>query len=893
MLTDTATPPRSELNVEIMPTQALRLIWASSTQRPGKKQQLLNREIFNKYTGEEDQWLLFLGCSDAGIALAPSLDFFRHFARIFVEALKKMPALEEIRDQSAVHWDTQVLENLLAAAPLMIGAEYLNLELMTRLWQEMNQGFNRGIGESSHSVSQYLHGFSPHIHLAGRVYFHLVERKNDALPFQFLATYTPEAANPGKHRPLHWALEVHRDDPEELLELLTTVHAAAKSSPLLKTLLDSGELFHHLAWDAGEAFEFLKQLESFEHAGIICRIPDWWKKKAATPSLKISLGGKPPSAVGIDALVTVDVALFLGEDPLTDEEIKELLNQSQGLAWIKNRWIEVDQERLQKLLQAYETAMGLVGNRELSIFEALQLQLHPDRLTGSVDTDLPDLEIGNGEWLEQVFSTLKNPERITKIKPAKNFLATLRPYQQRGLNWLAFLDSLGFGACLADDMGLGKTIQVLAFLSTLKAREPGKTSLLVLPASLLSNWEGEINQFFPDLGYFMAHPGYQKPGARNKKPPAWDKFDLIITTYAMIQRNQSLQEFHWRSLILDEAQAIKNPSTRQSKTVKLLHADTRITMTGTPIENALSDLWSLFDFMNPGLLGNMSEFKAFSKKLKKEPAGYARLKQVVSPYILRRMKTDKRIAPELPDKVEMRTFPELSKKQRVLYIDFVQEIEKRLENADDGIQRKGLVLSALMKFKQICNHPDQYLGTGDFIPAESGKFVRLGEICDTIHAKRERVLVFTQFKEMVAPIQAFLSTVFQQEGGIIHGSINIKKRKEAIDKFQGKAYCPFMVLSLKAGGIGLNLTRANHVIHFDRWWNPAVENQATDRAFRIGQTRKVIVHKFISRGTIEEKIDLMIEQKKKLADEIISDSQGTWITAMDDRELMELFTLKI
>jgi len=893
MPTDTAPSPRSELNVEIMPTQSLRLTWESSPQRPGKKQQLLNREIFNKYTENENQWLLYLGCSDAGIALASSLDFLRHLARTFVEALKKIPALEDIRDQSAVPWDNQALENLLAAAPLMIGAEYLNLELMIRLWQEMNQGFNRGIKEYPHSVSEYLHGFSPHIHLAGRVYFHLVERKDHALPFQFLATYTPEAANPGKHRPLHWALEAHRDDPEQLLELLTTVHAAARSSHLLKTLLDTGELFHHLAWDAGEAFEFLKQLESFEHAGIICRIPDWWKKKAATPSLKISLGGKPPSVVGINALVTVDVALFLGDDPLTEEEIKALLNQTQGLAWIKNRWIEVDQERLQKLLHAYETAMGLVGNRELSIFEALRLQLHPDRLTGSADTDLPDLEIGNGEWLEQVFSTLKNPERITKIKPAKNFLATLRPYQQRGLNWLAFLDSLGFGACLADDMGLGKTIQVLAFLSTLKAREPDKTSLLVLPASLLSNWEGEINLFFPDLGYFMAHPGYKKPGQRNKKPPSWENFDLIITTYAMVQRNKSLQGFHWRSLILDEAQAIKNPSTRQSKTVKLLHADTRIAMTGTPIENALSDLWSLFDFMNPGLLGNMTEFKAFSKKLKKEPAGYARLKQVVSPYILRRMKTDKRIAPELPDKVEMRTFPELSKKQRVLYIDFAREIEKRLENADEGIQRKGLVLSALMKFKQICNHPDQYLGTGDYAAVDSGKFVRLGEICDTIHAKRERVLVFTQFKEMVAPIQAFLSTVFQQEGGIIHGSINIKKRKEAIDKFQGKAYCPFMVLSLKAGGTGLNLTRANHVIHFDRWWNPAVENQATDRAFRIGQTRKVIVHKFISRGTIEEKIDLMIEQKKKLAEEIISDSQGTWITAMDNRELMDLFTLKI
>jgi SNF2 family DNA or RNA helicase len=361
----------------------------------------------------------------------------------------------------------------------------------------------------------------------------------------------------------------------------------------------------------------------------------------------------------------------------------------------------------------------------------------------------------------------------------------------------------------------------------------------------------------------------------------------------MVQRHGWMQDVPWRVLILDEAQAIKNPSTKQSKIVKKLRSDTRITMTGTPIENSLSDLWSLFDFINPGLMGSFTEFKAFSKELKTDPSGYGRLKQVVSPYILRRMKTDKKIVPDLPDKVEMRTFPELSKKQRVLYMDFVKELESRLEQSHQGIQRKGLVLSALVKFKQICNHPDQYLGTGGFVPEESGKFVRLKEICETIYAKRERVLVFTQFKEMVAPIQIFLETVFQQQGCIIHGSLNIKKRQQAIELFQGKNYLPFMVLSLKAGGTGLNLTRANHVIHFDRWWNPAVENQATDRVFRIGQTKGVLVHKFITRGTIEEKIDLMIEKKKELVEKVISGSHGSWITQMDDRELMELFTLKI
>ncbi|RLB92424.1 MAG: ATP-dependent helicase, partial [Deltaproteobacteria bacterium] len=365
------------------------------------------------------------------------------------------------------------------------------------------------------------------------------------------------------------------------------------------------------------------------------------------------------------------------------------------------------------------------------------------------------------------------------------------------------------------------------------------------------------------------------------------------TTYAMAQRHKWMEDVQWRCLILDEAQAIKNPATKQSKQVKKLKAATKITLTGTPIENSLLDLWSLFDFLNPGLLGNAKEFKTFSAQLKKEPSRYLQLKKVISPFILRRMKTDKAIAPDLPEKIEMKTFPRLSKKQVVLYTDFIKELEVRLAEADQGIQRKGLILSSLMKFKQICNHPDQYLGTGEFDPKESGKFIRLGELCETIYAKRERVLVFTQFKEMTAPIAKFLETIFQHPGCIIHGSLGVKKRKQAIEQFQQRAYLPFMVLSLKAGGVGLNLTRANHVIHFDRWWNPAVEDQATDRAFRIGQEKGVLVHKFITKGTIEDKIDQMIESKKELSQKIISDSQASLITGMDNQKLLDMFKLKL
>ena len=315
-------------------------------------------------------------------------------------------------------------------------------------------------------------------------------------------------------------------------------------------------------------------------------------------------------------------------------------------------------------------------------------------------------------------------------------------------------------------------------------------------------------------------------------------------------------------------------------------------MTGTPIENRLSDLWSLFDFLNPGLLGNASEFKQFSKSLSDNPSGYSRLRKLISPYILRRLKSDKSIISDLPEKVEMKTYAPLSKKQVLLYERKVEEIKESIDETE-GIQRKGLILSSLMKFKQICNHPDQYLGTGGFEEKESGKFLRLREICETIYDKREKVLVFTQFKEMTEPLHDFLESIFNRKGMILHGSVTVGKRKKIIEQFQSASYVPFMVLSLKAGGVGLNLTEANHVIHFDRWWNPAVENQATDRAFRIGQKKNVIVHKFLTKGTVEEKIDMMLEEKSKLSQDVIASAGDALITEMKKDELMDLFKLAL
>ena len=366
---------------------------------------------------------------------------------------------------------------------------------------------------------------------------------------------------------------------------------------------------------------------------------------------------------------------------------------------------------------------------------------------------------------------------------------------------------------------------------------------------------------------------------------------MVLTTYGMLHRHAWLLNVEWQLAVIDEAQAIKNPAARQTKAVKKIQADARIAMTGTPVENRLSDLWSLFDFLCPGLLGTQKKFKDFVKALNaREDQRYVPLRQLVQPYILRRLKTDKRVISDLPDKTEVQAFCSLSKRQAALYARLVREMGDALEN-QDGIRRRGLVLAYLMRFKQLCNHPSQVLGDGAYQPKDSGKFARLAEICEEIAARQEKALVFTQFREMTEPLASFLESVFGRAGLVLHGSTAVTRRKKLVDQFQSDDGPPFFVLSLKAGGTGLNLTKASHVIHFDRWWNPAVENQATDRAFRIGQHRNVLVHKFVCRGTVEEKIDALIEEKKQLAADVLEGGAEKMLTEMSDNELIQLVAL--
>jgi non-specific serine/threonine protein kinase len=448
-------------------------------------------------------------------------------------------------------------------------------------------------------------------------------------------------------------------------------------------------------------------------------------------------------------------------------------------------------------------------------------------------------------------------------------------------------------------MGLGKTIEVLAVLLVLQrqtndSQDRRLPSLLVAPASLLANWASEMERFAPGLKALIAHPS-ALPAADLKTLTAErvEEADLVITSYGSLLRIPWIAERSWRLVVLDEAQAIKNPDAKQTRMVKKLKARARLALTGTPVENRLADLWSIFDFINPGLLGSSKEFTRFAKRLAEGAhASYGPLRELVRPYVLRRLKTDKTVIADLPDKTEIKAFCQLSRKQAALYEQAVRELAEQIADTT-GIRRRGLVLAFLMRFKQICNHPSQWLGDGVWSEEDSGKWARLREIAEVIAAKQEKMLVFTQFREMTAPLAAFLGSIFGKPGLILHGETEVKKRKELVRRFQEDETERFFVLSLKAGGTGLNLTAASHVVHFDRWWNPAVENQATDRAFRIGQTRNVLVHKFVCRGTVEEKIDQLIESKRQLSKDLLEGGADLLLTELKDEELLKLVALDI
>ena len=870
----------------------------------------LSHRIEASFARGSGHGLLQLGAGEVGSALPPLFGWWREFGSRYVTAVC---ASQDAAERATQETDAPAiaapspdeLEALASDAPPMAGAEYLTAQVLRSLWEELDTAFRAALAASKQPLQDFLKARNPAWNLVGRVHFNLAENRKDAeAPFAFLATYTTRLSAHARpqHLPLGQALREYAGakDQGRLLSLLVPVQRAGEHCAWLREMVDRSEIFHPLRWSPGEAFRFLTDAPQLEAAGIVVRTPGTWRAgRPPRPQVKASVGGIAPSLLGKHALLDFSVELALDGERLDAAEIEHLLAGSDGLQLLRGRWVEVDREKLARMLDQFRRIEQAAAAGGLPFAEAMRLLAGAD-VAGDAAADPARQDwsqVAAGPWLAGILKGLRSPEGLAQVEPGADLKATLRPYQQAGVRWLYLLHRLGLGACLADDMGLGKTIQVLALLLVLKrqasARAPERRSnVLVAPASLLANWAAEIERFAPDLKIFIAHPS-ATPADELKRIDAkrLAEVDLVITSYGALLRLPWLAQTAWGVAVLDEAQAIKNPGAKQTRLAKKLDARTRIALTGTPVENRLSDLWSIFDFVNPGLLGSDKAFAAFAKRLA-DSEHYGPLRELVRPYILRRLKTDKSVIADLPDKTELKAFCHLSAKQAALYQQSVKELSAALESAE-GIGRKGTVLAFLMRFKQICNHPSQWLADAAWAEADSGKFARLREIAEIIAAKQEKALIFTQFRETTEPLAAFLGSVFGRAGLVLHGQTPVGRRRELVRGFQEDERVPFFVLSLKAGGAGLNLTAAAHVVHFDRWWNPAVENQATDRAFRIGQTKNVLVHKFVCRGTVEDRIDRLIESKQHLTQAVIEGGAELQLTEMGDQELLRLVALDI
>lgn len=868
------------------------------------------RRISDEFSSHQASGLFALAATKLEGHVTPSVSYWREFSNRYLTELCRTPehSLNGHRLEAIEPPALPEMEMMLSSVPPMRGAEYLNVDMLIRLWSDLDSWVRKEISGSAEGLSGWLKKHAPVWHQIGRVCFHLAENKRDAQhPFAFLATYAPRVSSGGRvqYQPLSRALQEHAGERNKkaLINLLSPVHLASERSAFVRELVESNDIFHPLMWTPQDAYRFLKEAPVLEESGLLIRLPDWWRKRPR-PRVTVTIGEKKQSHLALDAMLDFQVQLSLGDMKLTPEELKQIMSADEGLVYLKGQWIEVDRQRLSEALAHWREVERQAASGGISFIEGMRLLAGTSASLDDVDAASQEDDrqwsyVNAGSWLSDILAGLRDPNQLSARKPSKSFHGTLRPYQQKGHDWLRFVSSLGLGACLADDMGLGKTVQVLSLLLSIKeeAKLPAKPSLLILPASLLANWKAEMQHFAPTLSACFIHPSESEAAdlsvIAGEPEKTLASFDVVATTYGMLLRQSWLFDIDWQLVILDEAQAIKNPSAQQTRAVKKLKSESRIALTGTPVENRLSDLWSLFDFLSPGLLGSAEKFKRFVKKLDDgEHRSYAPLRNLVSPYILRRLKTDKSIISDLPDKTEIKVFCGLAPEQAALYSRSVDELKHLLKEVD-GIKRRGLVLSFLLRFKQICNHPSQLLGDGGYNPDKSGKFDRLRAICDEIASRQEKVLVFTQFREMTGPISSFLAEVFGQPGLVLHGGTAVSKRKGIVDAFQQVDGPPFVVLSLKAGGTGLNLTAASHVVHFDRWWNPAVENQATDRAYRIGQHSNVLVHKFICRGTIEEKIDKLIMDKTELSEGILTGGAETMLTEMSDKELLEIVTLDL
>jgi SNF2 family DNA or RNA helicase len=691
----------------------------------------------------------------------------------------------------------------------------------------------------------------------------------------------------------------HRfEQPQE--KLLAGLGYAARLFPPIANSLKSKRPAR-LGLETQAAYQFLRETAPIlEGAGFGLLVPPWWNQRGARLGVRLKMKGQKDAVaagrMSLENLIEYQWEMSLGETVLTEEEFRALVALKSPLVQIRGQWVQLDAEQVEAAIRFWEKHQT---EGEMGLLQAMQMGLggQTDQDGLSVDEVIPEGWLA--EWLER----LKQADRLEQLPQPALLNGQLRPYQLYGYSWLHFHRRWGLGACLADDMGLGKTIQTIALL--LREKEtlgalPAPT-LLVCPTSVVTNWEREIRRFAPSLSA-MVHQGFNRLRGDDFVRAA-KSFDVVLTSYALARQDaETIQSVEWLGVILDEAQNIKNPSAKQAQAVRGFSADFRLALTGTPVENRLSELWSIMHFLNPGYLGKREKFRSqFAIPIERyhDEEALSQLKQLTAPFILRRMKTDQRVIQDLPEKIETKVYCHLTEEQATLYEAVVQDAMKQIEEQEEGIERRGMVLSMLMQLKQICNHPVQYLHqtgkngeAGDELVGRSGKLERLGELLEELLAEGDRALIFTQFAEMGQLLAGYIPRALGAPTQFLHGGTPPKARDQMVRHFQEDDLAPpIFILSLKAGGTGLNLTRANHVFHFDRWWNPAVEDQATDRTFRIGQKRNVQVHKFVTTGTLEEMIDDMIESKKDLAQAVVGTGEH-WLTELSTDELRNLVQLR-
>jgi superfamily II DNA or RNA helicase len=639
--------------------------------------------------------------------------------------------------------------------------------------------------------------------------------------------------------------------------------------------------------DVMGAFRFLTETApALADQDFRVEVPEWWKRResAAVVRARPLLRPSPASRTttfSLDDLMEFDWEVAIGGEKYTREELDRLAEATAPLVKVHGRWLPLDPQNVRAALELWKREPAPARDAIRSALTGIEAP--------------PGIELEEtcaDGWIGDLIEKLGGKTRFEELPAPADFRGTLRPYQVRGFSWLGFLRQYGLGACLADDMGLGKTIQALALLIRERANGVDRPTLLVCPTSVVGNWRKEAARFSPGLSVLVHHGVARTRGPEFVAEAA--RHALVISSYALVHRDiEVLRDVPWSGIILDEAQNIKNPETLQSRAVRSLHADYRIALTGTPVENNVGELWAIMEFLNPGFLGTAAEFRRsfllpIQRRADCESAG--KLRKLTAPFILRRLKTDRTVLEDLPEKNEMKVYCNLTPEQASLYRSVVQEAGRALDEAT-GIQRKGAILAALTKLKQVCNHPAQFLGDQSPLAGRSGKLARLTEMVEELLSEGDRALIFSQFADMGERLRSHLAATFGQEVLLLHGGVPAHKRTQMVERFQSGDGPRLFVLSLKAGGTGLNLTAANHVFHFDRWWNPAVEDQATDRAFRIGQRRDVQVHKFVCVGTLEEKIDEMIERKKAIADGVIGAGEA-WLTELSTTEIKELMRLR-